>query len=155
MTNPFEPPAARVDDLTIDRGSPFKAIIVALIVDFGGTTIAGILLTMAYGAALALSGATPDQVMASLKDIPVDSWPSVTGIAIGTLLSALGGYVCARIAKHSEYRLGWILAAISTALGMAIGGTTYSALLNIAMAIVGVVAIMFGVRLGVARNGAK
>ncbi len=62
MTNPFAPPASRVKDFTTSRGSPFKAVIVGLVVDFGGTTIAGVLLTIDYGIVLGSSGASADQL---------------------------------------------------------------------------------------------
>jgi hypothetical protein len=59
-------------------------------------------------------------------------------------VSALGGYTCARIARHSEYRLGAILAVLSTALGFLLRTGEESLLHNAALA---------GVRFGVSRNG--
>lgn len=155
MSNPFTPPSARVADMAAEkRGSPVKAVVFGFLVDIGGSSVFALLLGVAYAVSLASSGATPDQVSATIQNMPVDSWPSIVGEIVGTLFSALGGYVCARVAKRSEFRLGGILSALSISFGVWIGGNHYSIPWHAAIAVVTVLAVMFGVRMGVARNAA-
>lgn len=155
MPNPFTPPTARVADVAAEkRGSPIKAVVFGLLVDIGGSSAAGVLLVVAYTASLASSGATPEQIAASFQNLPVDSWVSIVGMVVGTLFSALGGYVCARVAKRFEFALGAILAVLSISFGFWVGDNHYSVLWHAAMAVVTFLAVMFGVRMGVARNAA-
>lgn len=154
MSNPFAPPTARVADVVAERGSPTKAILLALAVDIGGTLFVAVLVGVAYGYSLASNGATADQVNAALQNIPLYSWPFIVLTAVGTLFSAFGGYVCARIARHSEYRLGGILSFLSVVTGLLFANAQYSVLVHAFGSLLTVGAIMFGIWLGVARNRA-
>ncbi len=154
MPNPFTPPSARVADVAAQKGSPIKAVVFGFVVDVGGTVAFALLLSIAYGVSLASSGATPEQVTAALQNIPLDSWPAIIGMIVGTLFSVLGGYVCSRVAKRSEFGLGAILAALSISFGLWAGGSHHSFLWHTAMAVVTFLAVMFGVRIGAARNAA-
>ncbi len=154
MPNPFTPPSARVADVAAQKGSPIKAVVFGFVVDVGGTVAFALLLSIAYGVSLASSGATPEQVTAALQNIPLDSWPAILGMIVGTLFSVLGGYVCARVAKRSEFGLGAILAVLSISFGLWAGGNHHSFLWHTAMAVVTFLAVMFGVRIGAARNAA-
>ena len=152
MNNPFTPPSARVTDGTAHEGSPVKAVLLGVLVDIGGSVATGIILAIIYGASLASSGATAEQIEAAFASIPADSWISIAGIVVGTLLSLLAGYVCARVAKHSEFGLSAILAMISISFGLLVGAKQYSFILSAAFALTTFLAVMFGTRLGVARN---
>lgn len=98
------------------------------------------------------------RIKAILAGLAVDIGGSMlAGIAfiaaVGFLFSALGGYACARIARHSEYRLGAILAVLSIALGVLLGTGEESLLHNAALAAAAFASTMAGVRFGVSRNG--
>ena len=45
--------------------------------------------------------------------MPPQSALTMLGILLGALMSVLGGYVCARIVRRDEYRVGGIMAARS------------------------------------------
>ncbi len=155
MSNPYTPPSARVADVAVEkRGSPIKAVAFGLLVDIGGSLAFGLLLVFAYGVSQASSGATSAEIAASFENLSVDSWVSIVGDIVDTLFSALGGYVCARVAKRSEFRLGAMLAALSISFATLVGGSDYSVLWNIVLSVVTFLAVMFGVRMGVARNAA-
>lgn len=154
MSYLFAPPTARVADFTVERGSPIKAILLALAVDLGGTLLSAVLIGMIYAISLASFGASEDHVAASLQNVSPNSWPSVAGAAVCILFSVLGGFVCARVAKHAEYKLGGVMAAISVAVGLWMGNVQLSVLMNVSSAVITTGAIMFGVRLGIARNAA-
>lgn len=152
MHNPYAPPTAPVGDVTARRGSGIKAVLAGLAVDIGGSILASVVLTMAYAMSLAGTGADETEIASSLAEIPADSWVYMVGIVAGCLFSALGGYVCARIARHSEYRLGAILATVSAASGLMMGSDAAGPMFNIALASAGFASTMAGAWLGVSRN---
>jgi hypothetical protein len=155
MTNPFTPPSARVSDGPPEKGSPYKAVLFGLLVDWGGTLVAGVVLSILYGAMLASSGMPPEDIEVALRTIPADSWVSLLGMAVGAGFSGLGGYVCARVAKHNEFALGAVLALLSVAFGLVVGAGQYSLLEHLGLSALSFVAVMFGVRFGAARNGVQ
>jgi hypothetical protein len=153
MHNPYTPPSAQVGDMEIRKGSRIKAILAGLAVDIGGSILAGIAFIAAVGIFMASGGADGDQIASSMDTLTDDPWIYSGGLAVGFLFSALGGYTCARIARHSEYRLGAILAVLSIALGFLLGTGEESPLQNAALATTAFAATMAGVRFGVSRNG--
>jgi hypothetical protein len=149
--NPYAPPVAAVGS-SVARGSAVKAVIVGLAVDIGGSLVSGIILTVVYGFNLAASGGSLDQIESSMKEIPADSWFSIAGMVVGCAFSVLGGYLCARIAKHSEYRLGGIMAAISIAVALLIGAQSFSPGVNVLLSIATLASVMLGVWFGASKN---
>lgn len=154
MHNPYSPPSTKVEDTGPTQGSAIKAVAIGLLVDIGGSILAGMLLTTLYAFDLAASGVEEDELMEVIANIPSDSWVSDVGMGIGCLLSVLGGYLCARIARHSEYKLGHIVAGISVIFGLALGMEGYSLFMNAALALATWASVMAGVWLGVSRNRA-
>lgn len=152
MTNPFRPPSSRVADGVARPGSALRALALGLAADIGGSLLAGLLLSLVYGAVLGGQGASAKEIETAMQNLPVDSWVSLLGMALGTACSAWGGYVCARVARRREFALGAVLALLSILSGLLLGGGQYSLGLNLMLAAAGFLAIMFGVRLGAARN---
>jgi hypothetical protein len=120
--NPYGAPQAKLADPASQPGSPYKAVLLGLLTDFGGTIALSVLIALAYGIQMAAYGASPEEIEAASKSLPADSWAFWAGTIGGGGFSVLGGYVCARIAGQSEYTLGVILAAISMVLGMVLSG---------------------------------
>jgi hypothetical protein len=150
--NPYTPPESRVADPENEPGSPLKAIAVGLAVDIGGTFMAGLVLVFAYGIALGASGVGADEAATALANISPYSWVSAAGFAAGSGFSVLGGYLCARIVKRSEHKVGAILAALSTIVGMLASMGSYSPLANFILAAAGFAMVMIGVQMGYAKN---
>jgi len=98
-------------------GSPYKAVALGLAVDVGGSTVAGVALSLLYSIILAATGTSAKEIAELVTHPAHDSWYYILGLVTGTALSVLGGYVCARIAKRSEVKLGAIMAALSTLVG--------------------------------------
>ena len=153
MHNPYTPPSAQVGDMEIRKGSRIKAVLAGLAVDIGGSIAAGIAFIAVFAAVVGGAGADGDRITASLETLTNDPWFDAGGTAVGFLFSALGGYTCARIARHSEYRLGAVLAVLSIALGFLIGAGEGSLLYNAALAAAAFASTLAGVRFGVSRNG--
>lgn len=151
--NPYTPPEARVKDEP-SPGSPIKAVLVGLAVDIGGSIAAGVVLTLVYGILLGSAGATPEEIAVAAAAISPGSWVFNVGVAMGCGFSVWGGYLCARIAGRREYVSGAAMAIISMAIAVAFGSDAYPAGLNLALSIATFGAVMFGVRVGVAKNRA-
>ena len=154
--NPYAPPEAPVRDASAKAGSALKAVTLGLVVDIGGTVVGGLIFGVVYAMVAGASGSGSEEIAASVSHIDTDSWLFYAGTALGLGFSVLGGYVCARIARRSEYRLGAILAALSAIAGSLIGGDQYQLGTLLSLTLAGIGATLFGARLGFLKNrGAK
>ena len=152
MSSPYTPPSAPVRDVARPPGSPIKAVIYGVLVDVGGTFIAGSVLGIVHAMSLASEGLTAEQAAARLANIPLDSWLSIWGMVLGCVFSIAGGYVCARVARKSEYKLGAIVAAIGAVIGFVLSGDQYAAGVLGSLILATIVAVMVGANLGASRN---
>ena len=151
MSNPFRPPDSNVDVANVERGSAVKAVVLGALVDLGGSILASIVFFMLYGIYLGVSGAPAEDLQATMGGMTGSPMGIMMNI-VGCLFSVLGGYVCARIARHAEYRLGGIVAAISVVIGLfAAGGEEANALLGI-YSLLTIASVMVGAHLGAMRN---
>jgi hypothetical protein len=150
--NPYAPPEAALKDLPAKAGSAFKAVALGFAADIGGTFLAGMVLALVYGAVLGASGASMEEILASSKDIGTDSWLFYAGTLVGLAFSVLGGYVCARIARRNEMKLGAILAGLSALVGVLFSGEAYQLGTLLSLTLAGIGAVMIGARLGYAKN---
>jgi len=154
--DPYAPPAANVEVAEARRGSAVKAVVVGLAVDIGGTIVFGFIASIAYGVYLGAAGASPDEMEKAMATMTYDSPLGIVLTMVGCLFSVLGGYICARIARHSEYRLGLIMCAASLVLvaltgGFGSGEGTHAAVMGL-LVLVTLAATMVGIHLGVRRN---
>jgi hypothetical protein len=151
--NPFTPPEAELADPPDHTpGSPVKAVLLGFLADFGGTMLASIPLGFLYGVFLAMSGVGADEIANAMTDVPVDSGYSLLSFAVGLGFSALGGYVCARIAKRSEHVLAAVMATLSALCGLFIIPDNYSNELIALLTIASYAAAIGGGELGRRRN---
>jgi hypothetical protein len=150
--NPYAPPEATVQDQPSKPGSAFKAIALGLVVDIGGSLIGTVLLALVYGVALGAAGVKREDIAAAMQASATDSWFFYVGMLVGLGFSVLGGYVCARIARRSELKLGAILAALSAISGLALAGDEQQLGTLLSLTLLGVGAVLAGARLGLAKN---
>lgn len=150
--NPYAPPDAKLADPAAAPGSPIKAVAIGLAVDLGGSIVASILLVLAYGIVLGALGVSAEEIESVTSNMPTDSPLFYLATLVGLGFSALGGYVCARIAKRAELKLGAILAAISAGIGLAIGGDPGRLGMLISLTLLGIAAVIAGARIGRAKN---
>lgn len=151
-TNPYAPPDAQLGDPPAGPGSPYKAVTLGLLVDIGGTTLATLLLAFVYGIVLAASGAGADEIAAAVDGGLTDSWLFYATSAIGLGFSALGGYVCARIARRAELRIGGVMAVLSAVIGVLLAGDQYQLGTFASLTLASIGAVLIGARWGAARN---
>lgn len=144
--NPYAPPQAKLADAPAAPGSAFKAVALGLAADLGGTLLAGIVIGL-VGLA---SGIAPE----ALEKISLDpgSWLFWAGGAAGLACSVLGGYVCARIARRDEMRLGAVLAALTALAGFYIGADGLQLGTLLAMTLLSIGAVLYGAHWGAAKN---
>lgn len=151
--SPFAPPSAHLADAPdVSRGSPIKAVLLGLAVDIGGTIVMSLVLGIGYGVFLSVSGASPAEIAAAARMDDPASAVTLVGYLLGLMFSTLGGYVCARVARHAEYRLAAIMAVLSALLGLLLGGSRHSALLTAILVLATTAAIMVGARIGYVKN---
>jgi hypothetical protein len=148
--DPFRPPSSNVEVRQHGRGSAVKGLLLGLAVDLGGTFMAGFIATVAIAAFIGGTGGELDDVENALGGFNYDSGPGLVLLAIGCLFSVLGAYVCSRTARHSEYRLGAILAAISVILGVLVDAQP--AVMTLLLSALTVASVMTGTHLGVRAN---
>jgi len=101
-------------------------------------------------------GRLADEMEKAMATMTYDSPLGIVLTMVGCLFSVLGGYICARIARHSEYRLGLIMCAASLVLvaltgGFGSGEGTHAAVMGL-LVLVTLAATMVGIHLGVRRN---
>ena len=149
MTNdPYAPPVAELADPPKPGMAAWKALLIGLGIDIGGSMLAGILMAVVF----ALFAATNNQFWARPGADPAAmatslSLLSLGGRAIAAGFSLLGGRVSTRLARRSDYRLGFWLAGLSAVIGV-LTGSGQPAGAMIVRATVTVAAILLGTRLG-------
>ena len=150
--NPYAPPQAALKDAPPGAGSAIKAVTLGLLADIGGTFAATIVLMVIYGIVLGASGAGVEEITAAADFASTDSWLFYLSAAVGLAFSVLGGYVCARIARRNEMKLGAVLAAISAVSGLVLAGDTYQLGTLLSLTLAGIIAVMLGARLAYTKN---
>jgi hypothetical protein len=150
--NPYAPPGAALQDLPAKAGSALKAVTLGLLVDVGGTTAGGLLLGILYGIWLAASGMSVEDVAAASEGAMQQSWMFWISTAMGLGFSVLGGFVCARIARRNEIKLGAILALLSALLGYLLAAGYYELGTFLSLTLASIGAVIFGAHLGYRKN---
>jgi hypothetical protein len=152
--NPYAPPQAALKDAPPAAGSAVKAVVLGLLTDVGGTLAAVVLIMFVYGIVLGASGVRQEEIAAAVNVdfASTDSGWFYVGAAIGLGFSVLGGYVCARIARRSEMKLGAIMALLSAGLGLAMGSDQMQLGTNLSMTLATLIAVMAGARFGQKKN---
>jgi hypothetical protein len=146
-TDPYATPKAASTDERLP-GGPVKAVLVGLAIDVGGSIVLSTVLAITYGVMLARSGMTAEQIAQAIATPEPTSFLSILGYVLGCALSILGGFVCARIARRRDYKLGAILGAISAVLGLAMAYGQYSLIENLGLTALTFASVMLGTRLG-------
>lgn len=110
----YKSPAAELTETASNnkRGSPLKAIGLAVLIDLTGSLVAGLVLLAVYVVVQILLGMEADTVFMSLND-KLDSAAFETAFIIaGSAVTVYVGYLCARAVNHYEYRYVGIYALI-------------------------------------------
>ena len=148
QNNPYAPPEAPLQDPPHAPGSPVKAVLAGLAIDVGGSLLVGFIVSAVYVASLANEGMSEDELAAALANAPTDSAVFIVGTLAGGALSFLGGFICARIARRDEYRVGAVLAALCALTGLGLSWEAYPPMLNALLTLLTAAFVMLGIRYG-------
>ena len=133
-------------------GSPYKAVALGVLTDFGGTLGLSIVLAFFYAMSLAASDTPPEDIAEAISKGSADSWYFWATSMGGGGFSVLGAYVCARVARQSEYTLGAILALINVVLGLVISDGERDVGMSIVLNAATVACVALGAWLGKKTN---
>jgi MFS family permease len=151
--NAYAPPSAELKDAPPRPGSPFKAVALGLLVDIGGSVIAGAIVSVGYAFSLARQGIAPEQIAVAMRTDSLTTWFGVLCFLMGTGFSYLGGWVCARVARRSELLVGACLALLTALIAVVVSGRQASWSYLLLNCVAAVVAIMAGALHGKLKNG--
>jgi len=148
QTNPYSPPKAPLSDPPKPPGSPLKAVILGLAVDIGGSFLLSMALSIGYAMVLSNTGMSESEIMESMGNPPSDSLISILGMLGGGTLSVVGGFVCARVSRRSDYRLGFILGGLSAVFGLLLSYDSYSLPAHVLLTSLTFACVLLGTKLG-------
>ena len=154
-TNPFKPP--ETDSTKGPRppaaaGSPLRAVLTGLAVDIGGSTVLGLVISLIYAIQLHGQGVAEGQMREAMDNMPHDSALYIAGTLLGALMSVLGGYVCARVARRDEYRAGAVMAAVSAVFGLMMTAHPAFDEMMLLLMVTGAACNLLGVKYGAEHN---
>lgn len=146
--SPYAPPVSDVLVIKERKGASWKAILFGLLVDIGGTTATAFVGGMVAVILLTSQGVDETQLEQLFSD---PSSPLMIAMTVlGGFFSVLGGYVCARVAKQNELKLGGVMALISTLFAIVLDGESNG--MDLLLYAAGIVSVLFGSWLGMRRN---
>jgi hypothetical protein len=153
--NPFKPP--ETDSTKNPRppatpGSQLKAVLTGLAVDIGGSIVFGIAISVIYAIQLQGQGMSDEDLPDAMDNMPHDSALYIAGNLLGLLMSLLGGFVCARIARRGEYRAGLIMAALSAIFGLMMSPHADADEMTVLLTVTSVACNLLGVKYGAEHN---
>ncbi len=99
-----------------------------------------------------MTGMSQDEVQDAMSAANPDPIYTIAMLGIGGAGSFIGGYLCARIARHREYMLVAILTVISLILGWAITSEEEAAAMILMGTVVTIALTPAGAWLGVRKN---
>jgi hypothetical protein len=101
--NPYTPPKTELSEtLKAPKppGSAFKAVVIGLAVDLGGTLLSSAVLAILLFLVLRAQGMDVSQIRHFAHNLPEFSWLWQLSVANGLCFSFLGGFVAARILQR-------------------------------------------------------
>jgi magnesium-transporting ATPase (P-type) len=140
----YRTPQSDLTTLDAKKGDALIAILVATVVDIAATIIVGVIIMVAYGLMLAVNGETQEVITSKLSNLDLTSNVSLAILFSGSLFTIFAGYLCAKLANHSEYNIVTIFAIILIVLGLAMGLPYYSLIENVILALITLCCIYFG-----------
>ena len=154
-TNPFKPPD--VDPGKTPRppatpGSPLKAVLFGLAADIGGTLLCSIVIHVLHAIQLQGQGVSAADMPDAMANMPHDSMLYVLEILLGLSMSLLGGFVCARVARRDEYRVGIVMATLSVLIGLMMSSQVDVDELTLLTTVTSIACSLLGVKFGAEVN---
>ncbi|WP_148717230.1 hypothetical protein [Chitinolyticbacter meiyuanensis] len=124
----------------------------AFLIDFLGSNLLGFVLGIAYGMVLTLRGMPLDEVQAHMAALTWHSPFMLLTILLGTSISVLAGFLCARSAKRHEYRCAVIAVTLSSGLMTWLIWDQFSMAVSLGLLLLSYAAFLTGARWGCLAN---
>ncbi len=142
--NMYSTPESAGNESADRRGSPVKAVVVGVFTDIGGTMVFVIIVGIVVAVYMSSQGASQAEIEESFSGLSLTSGLGLFMAASGLLFSVLGGFVCARIARHNELVLGAAVGAVSSSLGVLLGNQAESTMESVVLAVLTCAAALAG-----------
>lgn len=148
--SPYAPPASDVKTDDARKGAAWLAVLLGLATAYIGALVFGVI----FGAVAATMMVGDDGDMEQFTQMLEDPLSPVmmASYLIGALFSILGGYICARFAKHKEMMLGGVMAVFSILVGIFLDDESTGPATNLLLNLVSVATLLLGAWLGMKRN---
>ncbi len=134
----YQTPQSDLTTTAPQKSAPVKAIVIATIIDIVGTMVLGMVIGIAYSAILTSSGMPFEEIVRTLENETgnILSIMSIIGVVTGGMVTGSAGYICAKIANSSEYKVVSIFGAITVTFGALMGMAYYSVAENIVLGMI-------------------
>ena len=100
IDDPYTPPETELIEPPKPPGSAFKAVVIGLGVDLGGSLLGSIVLAILLFLVLRAQGMNVSQIRHFAHNLPEFSWLWQLSVANGLCFSFLGGFIAARILQR-------------------------------------------------------
>lgn len=130
-----------------------KGVLLGVGTDIGGSIVAGVLLLSWFGGSNFSANMSPDEIDEVVKRITQNGTFLITSFVIGLSLSAVGGYVAARIAGKDYYLNSGLVGVVGVLAGLLSLSNAYPIWFNVGGLILIVPAALYGGRLAESRAG--
>ena len=145
-SDPYTTPEAKVTATAAVEGPPrpIRGILLALVFDFVGTTIAAAILTIIFGAFLAARGMDMVEINSILLSENLFSKWNLFLICIGLGFSYYSGKICVQVSRANNFLYPGILVGIGTLLSLILFPSTYGVGTEIALFTLGAGFVLLG-----------
>ncbi|MCK9689272.1 hypothetical protein [Scleromatobacter humisilvae] len=133
-------------------GTPLRAVLTGVGIDFCGSQLVAELLRAFYVQSFVKPGMTDEQVVDALQSAQPSLALMLVDVALGSLMSVIAGYACARIVQRDERRVGALMAIASVLVGLLLGDAGAPDDLTLLYIACDVACVMLGVKFGIERN---
>jgi hypothetical protein len=124
--NPYGAPGSRLPaPAPLEAGPVWRAVIVALLLDIGGSILIVALTAAAYAALLFSSNAGEDEVFRALGNEDPMAVHNLVSSAGALLMSYVSGRIACRIAGLNAARAVTIIVVVLSVLGLLLGADAY------------------------------
>jgi MFS family permease len=148
---PYAPPGAALADQPRPPWAPWKAVLLGLAIDIGGSSLVGTVISVVGAVYLASTGVKPEDLTAALIAWIRDPWVLTVGFIPGAACSFFAGMLCTRFARRSDYKLGIVLGGLSSTVGFLLSLGTYTLLVNLVLTALSFASVLVGTRFGFPR----
>jgi len=142
--NIYQPPKAHLTTAEPAKAAPIKAVFIASLVDIGGTLTISFIISISYIFIQNSNGISMEQAIQSLEQMDLYAPLSLLGLALGLAITIYAGYLCAKIAQRSVYRVVAVFCIIIMVFSIILTTPYYSVLEHILLNLLSLLSAYLG-----------